>query len=100
MKVYLSGSMSNCMDTYKDKFNAAEKLLTNEGHIVINPAMLPVGLDYERYMPICLAMIDGADIICMIGDDWENSKGAIVEKVYAEYQNKQVWYLNDMENKE
>jgi hypothetical protein len=38
-------------------------------------------------------MIDSADAISMIGDDWQNSKGAVLEKLYAEYQGKKVIYL-------
>jgi len=90
MRIYLSGSMASCMDTYKDKFNRAQLYLEEKGHIVINPATLPVGLDSNRYMPICLSMLDGADAICMIGDDWQESKGALLEKAYAEYQGKKV----------
>lgn len=90
MRIYLSGSMASCMDTYKDKFNKAQLRLEKEGHIVINPATLPIGLQSDRYMPICLSMLDGADAICMIGSDWQDSKGALLEKAYAEYQGKSV----------
>ena len=93
MIIYISGSISNCIDTYKSKFEKAKMFYEGQGHIVINPAVLPVGLDKSRYMPVCFAMIDSADAISMIGDDWQNSKGAVLEKLYAEYQGKKVIYL-------
>lgn len=79
------------MSTYRQKFARAQKKLEEEGHIVINPAMLPVGLDMDRYMPICLSMIDGADAIFLF-NNWQNSKGALLEKAYAEYQGKEILF--------
>ena len=79
------------MNTYRLKFAKVQKMLENKGHIIINPAMLPVGLDNDKYMPICLSMIDGADAIYLF-NNWEHSKGALLEKSYAEYQGKEVIY--------
>lgn len=91
MRIYISGSMASCMDTYRQKFARAQRLLERDGHIVINPATLPVGLDSDKYMPICLAMIDGADAIYLF-NNWQNSKGALLEKAYAEYQDKEILF--------
>ena len=91
MRVYLSGAMASCMDTYQQIFANKQYELEYAGLTVINPAMLPVGLDSDRYMPICLAMLDGADAIYLF-NDWQNSKGALLEKAYAEYQGKEVIY--------
>lgn len=91
MRVYISGAMSNRMNTYKREFDFYEQRLKTQGHIVINPATMPIGLDPDRYMPICLSMIDGADAIFMM-DGWEQSRGARLEKAYAEYQGKDVMY--------
>ena len=93
MRIYLSGAMASCMETYKDTFDAAEKKLQEQGHVVINPSTLPVGLDGARYMPICMAMIDGADAIYLF-NNWQKSRGALLEKAYAEYQGKEVLYGN------
>ena len=90
-KIYISGAMASCMDTYQDIFNKKQVELEKEGYIVINPAMLPIGLDHNKYMPICLTMIEAADTIYMF-NDWQNSKGALLEKAYAEYQGKKVVY--------
>lgn len=91
MRVYISGAMSSCMGTYQKKFADVQRQLEADGHIVINPAVLPAGLDGDRYMPICLSMVDGADSIYLF-NNWQNSKGALLEKAYAEYQGKIVVY--------
>lgn len=91
MRIYISGAMRSCPTTYKRKFNEAAKRINANGDIAVNPAILPNGLDHERYMPICLDMIDGADAILML-KDWTTSKGARLEKAYAEYQGKKVLY--------
>jgi hypothetical protein len=95
--VYIAGSIANCKG-YKTKFRAAEKELKRRGFIVLNPAKLPQGLRPEAYMPICLAMVEAADILCLIGDDWHKSRGAMTELRFAEYQNKQVITLNPTED--
>ena len=53
--------------------------------------MLPIGLDMDKYMPICLSMVDGADAIFLF-NNWQNSKGALLEKAYAEYQGKEILF--------
>lgn len=88
--IYISGSMTSCKN-YKKIFAKMQKMLEADGYIVINPAVLPKGLEREKYMPICMAMIDGADAVYMF-NDWENSKGALLEMAYAEYQGKEVIY--------
>ena len=68
-----------------------EMALKKKGLIVLNPASLPTGMPPERYMPICFAMIDQADTIIML-DDWQDSKGARIERAYAKYQGKKIVY--------
>ena len=91
MKVYISGPIRSCMNVYKHRFERVQKRLEANGHIVINPATLPIGLDEDKYMPICMAMIDAADAIYLFGD-WRNSRGAMLEKAYAEYQQKAILF--------
>ena len=83
--------MASCATTYKKKFDKVAQQVLDNGDIPINPAVLPQWLDHDKYMPICLAMVDSADAILMIGD-WQNSKGAKLEKAYAEYQGKKILY--------
>lgn len=91
MRIYISGAMASCKDTYKRIFNEKQKELEELGHTVINPAVLPPGLSHDKYMPICLSMIEGADAVYMF-NDWKNSTGALLELAYAKYQGKAVIY--------
>lgn len=88
MIVYIAGKITGD-PAYQIKFNHAKNQLEFQGHKVINPAMLPEGLWPESYMPINLAMIEAADAVCFIGDWWD-SRGARLERAYAEYQRKEI----------
>lgn len=97
VKVYISGAMASRPETYRKAFAAAEAKL-KKAHpecVVINPAVLPEGLNHEQYMPLCLAMLDAADIILML-NGWERSAGAKLEKAYADYQGKLAIYENEI----
>ena len=77
MKVYLSGKITGD-DEYRWKFMDAQTALELNGHVVLNPALLPTGLDEDDYMRIALAMLDSADMMVCL-PDWRESKGAMVE---------------------
>ena len=91
MILYLSGPISSDMEHYKTKFDAAESYLNWKGHIVLNPAAHPLGLQYEDYMVIDMAMIRAADGIVML-KDWKRSNGAKAELYYALKCKKKVFY--------
>ncbi|MDP4455455.1 DUF4406 domain-containing protein, partial [Escherichia coli] len=55
MKIYIAGPMTGYPDYNRAAFNAKASELMAEGHIVLNPAMLPGGLCQSEYMDICLA---------------------------------------------
>lgn len=92
--MYLSGPITGKPD-YKKVFNLAEAALKSRGYIVLNPAILPEGMPHEAYMPICLAMLAQADAIVML-NGWRESYGAVFERDYAMYQEKEVIYYNIM----
>lgn len=89
--VYIGGPMTGIPDKGRKAFAEAEKELLQEGYIVLNPAKLPDNMPAERYMPICLAMLEASDAIYML-DGWEASRGAAIERRYAEYQGKTLMY--------
>lgn len=91
MKVYISGPMTGLPDMGRNSFAAAEKKLRDAGHVVLNPGVLPVGLDPADYMPICLAMLQAADAIYMLAG-FMDSLGAVLELRYAQYQGIGVYY--------
>lgn len=87
---YIAGKISG-KDDYAALFFDAESKLQENGKIVLNPARLPEGMESERYLPICLAMIDSADVIYML-NNWRESAGAGIEHAYAMYQHKKIVY--------
>ncbi|APU00882.1 hypothetical protein [Aeromonas phage 59.1] len=81
--VYIAGPISNCLDTYFLQFAAAEAQLKHKGAIVINPAMLPIGLrSHQSYMNICLPMVNESDMVVML-PGWRDSKGAVMEATHG-----------------
>ena len=87
--IYLAGPVTG-VERYWDRFWSAEVALKGKGWICLDPARLPVGMERDRYMPICLAMLGAADAICLL-DGWEDSPGAGVERGYAAYQGKTIY---------
>lgn len=90
MKVYIAGKITG-LDNYKELFANAEKEIKAAGHVVMNPAILPEGFDYEDYMRIFFAMIDVCDAVYFL-NNWQESSGAIREKAYAEETSKKLVY--------
>lgn len=88
MKIYIAGKITDDPN-YRAKFAKAEKQLANQGHSVMNPAVLPDGFKYDEYFPICFAMISTCDAIFLMRD-WKDSAGAIRERTYAELSGKRI----------
>lgn len=88
-KVYIAGPITGVED-YRERFAEAERHLTAQGYIALNPAILPEGMSPADYMRICLAMLDTADAVAMI-PGWGKSIGAGIERALAEYEGKPVW---------
>lgn len=83
IKVFISGPMSGIPDFNRGEFFNAAQVLEGHGHIILNPAVLPLGLEHSDYMKICLPMIDAAEAVIML-PGWEKSKGANMEYQYAQ----------------
>lgn len=86
--VFISGPISNCPN-YKSKFAAAEKELTEQGYIVLNPTILPETMPYEKLMSICFALIDQADAVYFL-DGWQDSDGSRREYIRTVWRNKEI----------
>jgi hypothetical protein len=72
--VYLSGAMTGIVDYNHPAFNQMESKLVDQGCVVINPAVLPLGLKDEHYMDIAMAMVRSCDCIVML-EGWQESQG-------------------------
>lgn len=90
MKIYIAGKITGD-ENYYEKFLKAELRLEHDGHTVINPARLPLGLKPMEYMHICFAMIEIADAVCLL-PDFEDSLGASLEALYAGEKKKKIIY--------
>ena len=92
MIVFISGKITDD-PTYRSKFADAETVISNLGHDVLNPVILPDGIEYETYMRVCFALIDAADTVVLL-PDWCNSDGAQRERDYAFERKKPVRSYN------
>lgn len=88
--VYIAGPITG-VDRYWEPFEKAEDDLTALGYIPLSPARLPQGMTNAQYMRICLAMIDSADAVLVIGDRY--SEGVNVEGAYCQYVGKPIVML-------
>lgn len=82
MKIYIAGKIAGDR-RYRAKFREAAKNLEAMGHVTLNPATLPDGLEQADYMRICLAMLDTADLAVFL-PDYRESRGAMVEWAYCQ----------------
>lgn len=87
-KVYIAGKITGD-PSYRFKFRAAQRKLERAGYRVMNPAVLPCDFPYERYFPICRAMIDSCEYFCVL-HDWTESQGAKRELAYAIKRHKRI----------
>lgn len=91
MRVFISGPMTGHAGFNRAAFDAAERMLKSQGHVVLNPAVLTDGLTQAQYMDICLAMVRCADAIFML-QGWEASAGARAECALAEKLGHRILY--------
>lgn len=81
-KIYIAGPMTGLPEFNKPAFFNREGSLKQDNWIVLNPAILPDGLQHHEYMGICLPMVRVADAVFML-KGWQSSKGANMEHDYA-----------------
>lgn len=95
MIAYIAGKVTgdpNC----KEKFKKAQKTLEKEGYVVLNPTVLPEGMEQGDYMRICFAMIECADVMVFL-KNWRQSEGACLEYQYAKKIEKRMTRFMDIE---
>ncbi len=76
--VYLSGGITGVHD-YIGAFAEAKRIVAAAGaSVIINPAELPSGWEWEHYMAACLGVLRCADAVVML-PGWRQSRGAVIE---------------------
>ena len=81
-KIYIAGPMSGLPNFNRDAFHREAERLQTLGHVALNPAILPDGLEQHEYMAICIEMVKMADQLVML-PGWERSAGARAEHALA-----------------
>ena len=81
-KIYIAGPISGLPNFNRDAFNAEAHRLLGLGHVALNPAILPDGLEQHEYIAICIEMVKMADQLVML-PGWERSAGARAEHALA-----------------
>lgn len=84
--IYIAGPITG-VPRYWEAFEAAEDGLIALDYIPLSPAHMPSGLENEKAMRICLAMIDAADAVLFLPGS-SRSRGASLEHRYCEYTGK------------
>lgn len=90
--IYIAGRIKGDPD-FMAKFAEAEAVFACESQVVLNPAKLLKGLDDEKCLPVCLQLIELADVVMML-PGWRHSLGATTEAHYAMRQGKPVVELD------
>lgn len=93
MIIYIAGPITGVPD-YFAEFAGAAAELSNRGHTVFNPAILPDGLPHDAYMPICYAMMDACEAVYFLRG-WEHSIGARMEFEYATAKGMRIMFEGD-----
>lgn len=88
-KIFISGPMTGLPNFNRDAFNQEAQRLLGMGHVALNPAILPDGLEQHEYMAICIEMVKMADQLVML-PGWGLSEGAYIEFCLAKKSGKTI----------
>ncbi len=87
-RVYISGPITGVIEA-EEYFREAEQKIEAAGFLAINPCTLINGggkLTWEDYIDMDLAILKKCNCIYML-NGWQNSRGATLEKEFAEKHN-------------
>jgi hypothetical protein len=91
--IYISGPITGTKD-YMQRFEKAEKELTEKGYSVINPAkvnaMLPQDATWEEYIRVSLTLLSICTGVYMM-PGWRESRGAVLEFMQARRNGMQIY---------
>lgn len=82
-KIFLSGAISNRLDTYSLYFDAAADVLTSRGWEVYNPTCIPIDTNWQDSMKQTIRALTECDIMYVLRG-YKDSKGVKIELNLAE----------------
>lgn len=104
MRIYISGKISGLpYNEVEERFDDAEKLLSDLGFEVVNPLKNGLATHEEWIKHLCkdIELLHSCDAIYMM-DNWTESRGARHEYNFALAENKDIWFESNVvrQNKE
>lgn len=100
--VYISGKYTDPRGSWYvhkniEKAKEVARFFMLEGFAVICPHAMSAFMDCEQmgwsaWLAIDEEIVKRCDVVALL-PDWENSKGAVEEKKYAEENGKTIWYV-------
>lgn len=90
-KVFLSGAISNRLDTYKSFFDEAEKHFESIYVEVYNPSKIDINTPWVVAMEETLSQLRKCDFMYVL-KNWEESKGVQIEIAQAKNLNIPIFY--------
>lgn len=90
-KVFLSGAITDRINTYQKYFNQAECLFEEIGIEVYNPSKIDIKTPWNTAMIKTIAELETCDFMYVL-KNWENSKGVKIEIGKAKDLNIPVFY--------
>mgnify|MGYP003591642274 CR=1 FL=1 len=94
MKIYISGQISGQpYNEVRAKFENAAKKLAAKGYEPVNPINngIPINAPWELHVAMDMVLLVGCQAIYLL-PDWSRSKGATLEKNFAELTGKKMIY--------
>lgn len=91
-KVYISGQIRGLpYEDVRAKFNAVEERLTEQGLTAVNPLKngIPINAPWELHVAMDICLLMACSTIYLL-PCWSNSKGATLEKAFAELTGKKI----------
>lgn len=90
-KVFLSGAISDRLDTYKEHFDEAEKRFKQIWVEVYNPSVIDIKTPWEIAMKETISQMETCEFMYVL-KNWENSKGVKIEIEQAKKLNMPIFY--------
>lgn len=83
MKIYIAGPMTGLPDLNRSAFERAKQALDAEGHNAVNPHDLhPTDVQWHTAMRTDIMELLTCDAVALL-DNWQNSRGALLEHFIA-----------------